>query len=155
MPCATPTFVDIQATSEIIRLLQQPDATQVSRVGTKEIDAIKQLPAIFKKPWPDKVSTTISSPRVPDKVTLAPYPRVPNKDSSSQSVAVHPQHCHPTWHNMGLPHQANSGIIIPSHWANTIIDPISGASMEYRHLVKIPKHRVPWTTSFSNKLGRL
>ena len=27
--------------------------------------------------------------------------------------------------------------------------------MEYRHLVKTPKHKVPWTTSFSNKLGRL
>ena len=27
--------------------------------------------------------------------------------------------------------------------------------MEYRHLVKSLKHRVPWTTSFSNELGRL
>ena len=27
--------------------------------------------------------------------------------------------------------------------------------MEYMHLVKISKHKVPWTTSFSNKLGGL
>ena len=101
------------------------------------------------------MSTPVSSPRVPDKVTSAPSPRVPNKDSSSQRVAAHPQHCCPTRHKMGLPHQANSGIIIPSNWANAIIDPISGASMEYRHLVKSPKHRVPWNTSFSNELGRL
>ena len=56
---------------------------------------------------------------------------------------------------MGLPHQANSGIIIPAHWSNAIIDPISGASMEYMHLVKIPNHTIPWTTSFTNQLGRL
>ena len=115
------------------------------------------------------MSTPISSPRVPDKVTLATSPKVLNKsaislpprgpantqDSSSQRVAAHPQHRYPNSHNKGLPHQANSGIIIPSHWANAIIDPISGASMEYMHLFKIPKHRVSWTTSFSNKLGRL
>ena len=27
--------------------------------------------------------------------------------------------------------------------------------MEYRHLVRSPKHRVPCTTSFSNELGKL
>ena len=115
------------------------------------------------------MSTPVSSPRVPNKVTLAPSLRVPNKDaislplhgpvntqdSSSQRVATHPQHRYPTRHNTGLPHQAKSGIIIPYHWANAIIDPISGASMEYRHLVKIPKHRVRWITSFSKELGRL
>ena len=124
-------------------------------MGTKKIDAIKQLAAILKKPFPDKVSTPVSSPRVPDKVTSAPSPRVPNKDSSSQRVAAHPQHRCPTPHKMGLPHQANSGINIPTHWANAIIDPISGTFMEYRHLIKSSKHKVPWTTLFSNKLVRL
>ena len=27
--------------------------------------------------------------------------------------------------------------------------------MEYRHLIKIPKHKALWTTSFSNELCRL
>ena len=27
--------------------------------------------------------------------------------------------------------------------------------MEYRHLIKSPEHKVTWTTSFSNELGRL
>ena len=89
---ATPTDVAIQATSEIIRLLQQPDAIQVSKVGTQQIDDIKQLAAIFKKPRPDKVFTPVSSPRVPNKFTSSPSPRVLNKDSSSQRVAAHPQH---------------------------------------------------------------
>ena len=47
MPCATTTDVAIQATAEIIRILQQPDAIQVSKVGTNQIDAIKELTAIF------------------------------------------------------------------------------------------------------------
>ena len=69
MPYMTPTDVAIQATAEIIRLLHQPDAIQISKVGTKQIDAIKQLAAIFKKPRPDKVSTPVSAPRVPKNVT--------------------------------------------------------------------------------------
>ena len=53
---------------------------------------------------------------------------------------------------MDLPHQANSGINIPTHWANSIIDPISGAYLEYRHLIMSPKHKAPWTASFSDEL---
>ena len=92
MPYMTPTDVAIQATTEIIRLLQQQDAIQVSKLGTKKIDAIKQLATIFKKHRPDKVSTPVSAPRVPNKFTAAPSLRVLNKDSSSQRVAAHPQH---------------------------------------------------------------
>ena len=149
MPYATPTGVAIQSTAEIIRLLQQPNAIQISKVGTNQIDAIKQLSAIFKKPRRDKASTPISSPRVPNNLASAPSPRVPNKsaislplpgptntqDSSFQRVATHPQYCYPTRHTKGISHQANIGVTIPSHWSNAIIDPISWASMEYRHLV--------------------
>ena len=124
-------------------------------MGNKQIDAIKQLADIFKKPRPEKVSTPVSAPRVPNNLNAAPSPRVLNKASSSQRVGAHQKHRYPTRQNMELPHQANSGINIPTHWANAIIDPISGASMEYRHLIKSPKHKAPWTTSFSNELSRL
>ena len=155
MPYMTPTNGAIQATTEIIRLLKQPDAIQISKVGNKQIDSIKQLANIFKKPQPDKVSNPVSAQRLPDYFIAAPSPRVLKEASSSQRVALHPKHRCPTRKNMGLPHQSNSGINIPTHWANAIIDPISGASMEYRHLIKSPKHKVPWNTSFSNELGRL
>ena len=82
----------IQATAEILRLLQQPEAIQISKVGTKKIDAIKQLAAIFKKPRPEKVSTPVSASRVPGNVTKAPSTRVLSKYSSSQRVAAHPKH---------------------------------------------------------------
>jgi hypothetical protein len=40
-------------------------------------------------------------------------------------------------------------------WANTIIDPDTGALMEYRHLIKRPKYCQAWQHSFANELGRL
>jgi hypothetical protein len=41
------------------------------------------------------------------------------------------------------------------HWDNAIIDSNTGASMEYRHLIKSDKHKLTWTRSFANELGRL
>ena len=55
----TPNDVYKQATTETIRLIKQPDAIQISKVGNKKIDAIKQLADIFKKPWTDKVYTPV------------------------------------------------------------------------------------------------
>jgi hypothetical protein len=41
------------------------------------------------------------------------------------------------------------------HWACSIIDPDTGATMEYRHLIKSPKHKDDWAHSFANEIGRL
>ena len=89
-------FGDLDST----RLLEKSDAIQISKVGNKKIDSIKQLADIFKKPQPDKVSIPVSAPRVPDNVTAAPSPRVMNEASSSQRVAAHPKHRYPTRQNM-------------------------------------------------------
>ena len=40
------------------------------------------------------------------------------------------------------------------HQANVVIDPTSGASLEYRHLVKGPTKAI-WENSFANEIGRL
>ena len=40
------------------------------------------------------------------------------------------------------------------HQANVVIDPTTGASLEYRHLVKKPTKAI-WVNSFSNEIGRL
>jgi hypothetical protein len=47
------------------------------------------------------------------------------------------------------------GSLYVQQWANTIIDPETGASMEYRHFIKHPKYSNIWSTSFSNEIGRL
>ena len=38
---------------------------------------------------------------------------------------------------------------------NAIIDPVSGVSLEYRHLIKNVKTKLTWNRSFANELGRL
>jgi len=38
---------------------------------------------------------------------------------------------------------------------NAIIDPVTGASLEYRHLIKNDQTRLTWNRSFANELGRL
>ena len=48
---------------------------------------------------------------------------------------------------------ASSDIATIHHFANAIIDPLTGASMEYLHLIKSPTHKETWTRSFANELG--
>ena len=38
------------------------------------------------------------------------------------------------------------------HQANIVIDPTTGASLEYRHLVKGPTKAI-WENSFANEIG--
>ena len=40
------------------------------------------------------------------------------------------------------------------HQANVVIDPTTGASLEYRHLVKLPTKAI-WENLFANEIGRL
>jgi hypothetical protein len=40
-------------------------------------------------------------------------------------------------------------------WVNAIIDPNTGASMEYWHLIKSPKDCTAWECSFANELDQL
>ena len=41
------------------------------------------------------------------------------------------------------------------HFANAIIDDVTGKSLEYRDLMKMEKHRETWATSLANEIGRL
>jgi hypothetical protein len=68
--------------------------------------------------------------------------------------------CHIVSQTQDEANLAETSILITSdthiqHWANVIIDPDTGASMEYRHLIKGPKHRTSRVHSFANELGRL
>ena len=40
------------------------------------------------------------------------------------------------------------------HQSNVIIDPTTGASLEYRHLIKGPTKAI-WKNAFENEIGRL
>ena len=40
------------------------------------------------------------------------------------------------------------------HQANVVINPATGESLEYRHLIKVPTKAI-WENSFANEIGRL
>ena len=40
-------------------------------------------------------------------------------------------------------------------WANSVIDGETSELLEYRHLIKRPKYKEEWGTSFANEIGRL
>ena len=49
---------------------------------------------------------------------------------------------------------SGNGIDQGHHQSNVAIDPTTGASLEYRHLVKEPTKAI-WENSFANEIGRL
>ena len=44
---------------------------------------------------------------------------------------------------------------LPKHFAYAVVDPDTGKSLEYRHLIQQAATKDKWVTSFANKLGRL
>jgi hypothetical protein len=157
MPYKTPTDVAIQASNQLIRVLQNhTPSTPFAHIGHDQLTAIQPIADIFQNHTTTKTHT---SPRVvkANNNTRRTLPRVPN-------MQVPIKHRYPTQQAKSLTqHKINTveELILPTptptihHWANSIIDPDTGASMEYRHLIKSPKHEKDWKRSFANELGRL
>ncbi len=147
VPYRTPTDVAIQATTDLIQVLRNPKpSTPYAHIGHDQLSAIQTIADIFQQHLHPHKSTH-KSPRVPNNQPVTPQP---------------PTHRYPTRGHTN--HQSNNLIteslnnLIDApihHWANAIIDPSTGASMEYRHLIKSPKHAKDWEHSFANELGRL
>lgn len=147
VPYRTPTDVAIHATQDLIQVLQNPSpSTPFAHVGHDRLKAIQTIADIFQTHLrqnphgPPRVakSDTVSPPRVAKH-------RYPTRDRNRMA---------PT--NYGINHAEQHTIDTSiRHWANAIIDPDTGASMEYRHLMKSSKHEKEWKKSFANELGRL
>jgi hypothetical protein len=145
MPYKTPTNVAIEASNKLLQVLENPTpSTPFAHIGHDQMTAIQTITNIFHShTLPEKHT----SPRVV-KPIQAPWhtlPRVPN-----MTVAKHP---YPTQQTTSLTqHESNTveKMILPKpsptihHWANAIIDPDTGTSMEYPHLIKSPKHEKAW-----------
>jgi hypothetical protein len=96
---------------------------------------------------------TATPPRVATTIPRHKSPRVPSTPIE--------QHCYPRRHIIPMDHSANMITTMihnnndinvdlafqprittnTDHWACSIIDPDTGATMEYRHLIKSPKHQ--------------
>ena len=139
----------------------------------------KHLPTT--PPSPPRVARLPTNPQPPRRAATTPYPLVtpplprvapplPRLTPSTPTAAptptpAAPRHRYPTRNVIPYHHDELNTLELsatlptvdpnPHYWANAIIDPDTGASMEYRHLIKSPKHQAAWTRSFANEIGRL
>jgi hypothetical protein len=183
VPFISPTDIAQQAAKDIINVLRnQKPSTPFAHVGYNQKVALQQLADIFQPYATTPPANPVTLPRVPIPTTDS-LPRVvpptPPQETSiileTPTPTTTPPHRYPTRHVISQSQeQANlvqvlhvaeqqqwpDTIIKPTtfnfqHWAHAIIDPDTGAAMEYRHLIKSSRHKIVWTRSFANELGRL
>ena len=176
IPFRTPAEIAEHATNELIRVINNPTpSTPFAHVPDNQQQAIQRIADIFHKhlhpntPTPPRV---VQSPRMepsaPPQVPMSPMETRTTSATLPRvtTPTVPPPHRYPTRHIISQTQDDEANHIqlqatqpLPSndtqHWANAIIDAETGAAMEYRHLVKSPKHCKDWTHSFANELGRL
>ncbi len=158
VPYPTPTDVAVQATETLIRVLQNPiPSTKFAHIGHDQLTAIQTIADIFQRHASPRVPTKDTNQRKGSPTRPNTLPRVLPTTAPRKTI-----HRYPTRHiisqtqdEMNLIHQCEEILPTIHHWANAIIDPDTGASMEYRHLVKSPRHQKAWIRSFSNEIGRL
>jgi hypothetical protein len=170
--------IAIQAPEDLIAAIKQPTArTPNLPIGDKQMEAIRQLSELYQQHTLNQPTQLL---RVPPK-QHATLPRVAaqqsqqsttnrDKDKNNERNNLPTTHGYPTRQQQASnQEQAHHVLTIQDntdhlstptmqpeiHWANANIDPDTVASMEYRHLLKSPKHCEAWTTSFANELGPL
>jgi hypothetical protein len=111
-------------------LSNAPVSTANAPIVATATSALLQLSAIFD------AKTDASSPRVQDTPRVAAPPRV---DPATKSVAS----------------RTRSAINLQQGWANAVMHPITGKSMEYRQLISDPTTKEAWQVSAANEFRRL
>ena len=164
MPKTSSTDRVVHAARELSDALQHPHpATPFNQIGDQQLHALQQLSKLFNtQATIFTTSTAATSPRVPASAPRvpassprvpAPYLRVPVSTNTKTDSSLQPTlHRYPTRSRFVAAAASLSSYSSPR--LATVIDPITGASLEYRHLVKGPD-QVLWEKSFSNELGRL
>jgi hypothetical protein len=149
---ATPTQITRVATPNQISRVATPN--QISRVATPtQISRVATPTQILRVATPTKPTfARRTSPRV--AIIEQDTHRYPRRNIIHSANLVTTVQCNNHEHNVDL-------AFLPkittdtNHWACSIIDPDTGATMEYRHLIKSAKHQDAWAHSFANELGRL
>jgi hypothetical protein len=158
----------LEALKQLADIFQRTTNTPSKTIPKAPPTREQPLPSVLNKPLPPAL------PRVVNKPLPEPLPRmveatVPTSKTSPTPMAPHR---YPTRHTKSTQstqeevnhvmedHQKERDTPAPmtttiTQWANAIIDPDTWASMEYRHLIKSPKHQEAWKHSFANELKRL
>ena len=152
VPYQSPTDVVVQSIETIQQVCKNlTPSTPFAHVDHNQLDTIKQLAELFRHPKNDAIGT---SPRV--LTTATPPLANPAASPRLMPTSTALSHRYPTQKlHYAQKLGASSDVAIIHHFANAIIDPITGASMEYRHLIKSLTQKEIWTRSFANKLRRL
>jgi len=151
---------------------------QVALRRLADIFSLNKKPNIEPQPNSQKISPAHEQSRVQDDHQLPRVHPTPTLNPVEPTPTTRPQLRRP---NQRLPTRANTNVNkktihmgnlmqeiyvkekyavthtynIPTNLCNAIIDPISGKSLEFRHLIKDPKTSAIWNKSFANELGRL
>ena len=169
----TPTWTQIDeiidaATALTAALQPTFKSNLTSTLKLAQYRALRQLADIFSTSFVPSQNTNneYQAPRVEIKSNIPNQNRyVPETFPKNQDLP--PQHAHPPLANHSNTkktlHMGNflktiylhEKYGLPKSYCNAIIDPVSGKSMEYRHLIKNKHTRKIWNNSFANELGRL
>lgn len=161
----TPKDVVIQATKDILHVLHNPLPTRpYKQVGQPQLKAVKQLHDIYnnKQNIPN-VTPNVPLPRVEPDHSVQQMNSEPTYPCPTLRVEQVAAHWYPTQQRTPLTQEEANSLqdtvpapMMPTiHHGNAIIDPKTGASVEYWQLMKSDIHQEPWQTSFANKLGQL
>jgi hypothetical protein len=170
-----------QCVIDLIELLKSPaPASPFPQFGDEKLEAIHKLADIFKvnlkpstaqapqvDPGPSPRVNPSPSPRVPTTPLQLPTPvtathqPVPTPYSTytgtNADVGPH-RHRYNTRLQQAITQsslQAHSISRVYHHHANPVIDPATGRSLEYRHLIANPTTRATWLKAMANEIGRL
>jgi hypothetical protein len=185
MPRTSSADAAVRAAEELIAALKNPSAASpLAPIGTERLQALKQLSEIFQKSSseaqmqqqkkapakPFSPSSTPSNNPYPQSAPRVPQstPRVP---PSAPRVATRQPHRYNTRQQQ---HTAFQAVYAPindptdtPNWsmprdpmaqlafALSVIDPETGKSLEYRHLIGNLSTKDTWLRSAANEFGRL
>jgi hypothetical protein len=124
------------ASQDLIHALQHlSPAAPFHPMGAAQLTSLQQLATIFNNALPRVAEPP--KPKLAAKVTPIPSQSTPDTELPTLFEA------------------AKNIVTIPDWYANAVIDPITGKSLEYRELITNPATKVIWTRSSANKFGRL
>ena len=171
----------MRAAADLAHALQNPSpAAPFAQYGDEKLNAIAKLTEIFEAAVtpaaqpPRVLNPPVPPPRVPNPAV--PPPRVPSTHAPPPRVPPHrpSTHRYPTRARTPTSFTANAvqALIdapdltaqiktqlystLPEEFlTNSVIDPSTGRSMEYRELISNPSTKKAWQHSSANEFGRL
>jgi hypothetical protein len=176
VPCISIAEAAVIAATDLTHALLHPStATPFQQLGSKRMQATKELATIFDK----MASPPGLTPRVPTVTTTTGQPTPQTQSPRVRNDTMTPEHNdrrHPSPrvpvlfpHVRRSPRQHQPAIISQEERAYTLIattlpnteqafafiDHLTGQQLEYHHLLKRPELRPIWENAFTNKLVRL